>query len=205
MLILIKIKTAMLAGALAAPTWRPCSRPLLRTSRMARCGWRPLPSATGPQAIFTERSTGRRTAARTAPSHRSLHHETAGHGRRIHALCRRRRLPPRGRSGRRTGCTRRRRQLARCLCLRRMGVAQDRYHPSSADRRGVDIRSRREGARRNDAARRPLRSGAGLDRPLRSRIRPLQAGRDGRSVWRHVRHQQQRTGRPGRQCLGVDE
>ena len=51
----------------------------------------------------------------------------------------------------------------------------------------------------------PSRSGAGLDRPLRSRIRPLQAGRDGRSARRHVRHQQQRAGRPGRQCLGVDE
>ena len=36
-------------------------------------------------------------------------------------------------------------------------------------------------------------------------ICPFQAGRDGRSARRHVRHQQQRAGRPGRQCLGVDE
>ena len=206
MLILMKMKTAMLAGALATP--------ILATA------FAPAPPHDQDGAL---------RLASTSFSYRAAG-DFSQAGRPVEGPLRELRLPvdllimkrqvtvaeyarcvdeaacpriaiPAGAAGR----TRRRRQLARCLGLRRMAVAQDRYHPSSADRRGVDIRSRREGARRSDAARRPLRSGAGLDRPLRSRICPLQAGRDGRSAWRHVRHQQQRAGRSGRQCLGVDE
>ena len=112
---------------------------------------------------------------------------------------------PRIGSGRRpSGRSDGRRELARRASLCRLDEQDDRAELPAADRSGMELCGSRKRAERGCAAGRSFRSGAGLDRPLRSRIGPRRLRGTGAAAGRHLRAELEWPARRRRQRLGMD-